>query len=749
MSRVELGAALSQCYRQSNSRWRGACGVLLLLLLATAPGCDRARVEGAMPDDCSDGADNDADGRYDCDDDGCFGSPDCNDNSPYPGLLESGVTCDAGDEAFVRRLIPQLWGRRPRSIREVELLLEVIEQRDRATLTEQMMTSEEFVTRWREVLFDMLEINRVGERTCRCVDYTTRQWMFEPGLAEFVRDTAPSTDEAAPTEPGPGSGEVDWGLTELVHSALALDDLSPIYRMALFTRLASKIINLDNPGANLAWRSTYGDMFERTFLNRRMGCMQCHNSEFSASGSFDPELDRTWEVPALFERAVFGDSAGRPSNDLSAFFRVEGVLSMRFVPEGVTPTLFWTYGEGFSPWGMHDYCGEFILPADIEVDPDGWEGYFIDPVPDRPSVWDLEARLQSGFDKIRVDGMQVAEDGTIDGERAFAWMVSMTIVEKMWVELTSRRITAPHFMPRNRYQRDLLIYFTETFVEAGFSMKEALRAMVLHPYFNAGTQVQCESLESSYYMAPIYDPWVSDYEIPEQRLNSVGDFVTRLPPRALLRSVSQALEWRDIESRLVEHDHGEDDEPVPSSASPALSFELDIGVFLLDGERGFRSNNFSESLAWEETLGGCDEPFLSPEETRYDWIDKLLDQASEDATLEELALTLKDRLLAEPSFDGEEERTLIEALTQAPLDTTLSQLSDAQGSLRRLCAAWLASPDFQLEGAPAIERAGTEPPNNLGGSDRSILCEQLLTSMFRGDTASCDEDGHLVLSGQP
>jgi hypothetical protein len=176
---------------------------------------------------------------------------------------------------------------------------------------------------------------------------------------------------------------------------------------------------------------------------------------------------------------------------------------------------------------------------------------------------------------------------------------------------------------------------------------------------------------------------------------------------------------------------------------------LDIGVFLLDGERGFRSNNFSESLAWEETLGGCDEPFLSPEETRYDWIDKLLDQASEDATLEELALTLKDRLLAEPSFDGEEERTLIEALTQAPLDTTLSQLSDAQGSLRRLCAAWLASPDFQLEGAPAIERAGTEPPNNLGGSDRSILCEQLLTSMFRGDTASCDEDGHLVLSGQP
>jgi hypothetical protein len=35
------------------------------------------RVEGTEPGDCMDRADNDGDSRFDCDDDGCAGSPDC------------------------------------------------------------------------------------------------------------------------------------------------------------------------------------------------------------------------------------------------------------------------------------------------------------------------------------------------------------------------------------------------------------------------------------------------------------------------------------------------------------------------------------------------------------------------------------------------------------------------------------------------------------------------------------------------
>jgi hypothetical protein len=48
----------------------------LWVLLAGACG-PAERIEGTEPGDCSDGADNDADGQFDCDDPGCSGAPDC------------------------------------------------------------------------------------------------------------------------------------------------------------------------------------------------------------------------------------------------------------------------------------------------------------------------------------------------------------------------------------------------------------------------------------------------------------------------------------------------------------------------------------------------------------------------------------------------------------------------------------------------------------------------------------------------
>lgn len=53
---------------------------------ADSGGDDRpAAPEGQTAGDCSDGADNDADGLFDCDDDGCAGSPDCEDTNAAPG----------------------------------------------------------------------------------------------------------------------------------------------------------------------------------------------------------------------------------------------------------------------------------------------------------------------------------------------------------------------------------------------------------------------------------------------------------------------------------------------------------------------------------------------------------------------------------------------------------------------------------------------------------------------------------------
>ena len=50
----------------------------LLLLLSFGPACHGDDpVEGQNPGECADGADNDSDGQFDCDDPDCFGSPDC------------------------------------------------------------------------------------------------------------------------------------------------------------------------------------------------------------------------------------------------------------------------------------------------------------------------------------------------------------------------------------------------------------------------------------------------------------------------------------------------------------------------------------------------------------------------------------------------------------------------------------------------------------------------------------------------
>ena len=76
-----------------------ALPALLLPLLFAAPAL-ADDFEGDDPGECSDGADNDRDGKFDCDDEDCAGSPDCADDDD-PGLPpwldeEEGVG-DVGD----------------------------------------------------------------------------------------------------------------------------------------------------------------------------------------------------------------------------------------------------------------------------------------------------------------------------------------------------------------------------------------------------------------------------------------------------------------------------------------------------------------------------------------------------------------------------------------------------------------------------------------------------------------------------
>jgi hypothetical protein len=51
--------------------------ILTAIVLFVSFGCSDKDIEGDEPGECTDKADNDADGKFDCDDSDCKGSPDC------------------------------------------------------------------------------------------------------------------------------------------------------------------------------------------------------------------------------------------------------------------------------------------------------------------------------------------------------------------------------------------------------------------------------------------------------------------------------------------------------------------------------------------------------------------------------------------------------------------------------------------------------------------------------------------------
>ena len=63
---------------------------------------------------------------------------------------------DANDAAFVRQVIPILYGRKARGYDEVKLISDLIVKTDRETALRALMDRPEFVDHWAEVLVDDL-----------------------------------------------------------------------------------------------------------------------------------------------------------------------------------------------------------------------------------------------------------------------------------------------------------------------------------------------------------------------------------------------------------------------------------------------------------------------------------------------------------------------------------------------------------------------------------------------------------------
>jgi hypothetical protein len=598
--------------------------------------------------------------------------------------------CDAGDPAFVRRAWLVIGGRRPTSQGEVDAAvallgeLRKVEGLDvpaaRRRLLGAVMHDEPYRLRWSDFFKDALRVARTQSKSAStCYGSSDDPVASDPTLALYVRDHDARTQTAPPLPA--------FTMKELLASTLVLDDLSVLYRANLFAMLGRPMTGAASAlEIEAARRNDFGATFESAYVGRDVTCLACHNSEYSVTSATDPLRNRHWPVPGAFERALFGSPNGaHPSDDPATHgtdvLRARGMLRT----DGVL-------GAGSAPYGWAAACGTFETPS--SDDPLNIDTYFASLRGRRTSIWDLEAALQRGMGAIVNAGLGLDHAGHIaDPEQAFAYLVALNIVERVWVEVIGTPLTAAHHFPRTQAQRDVLAQLTNGFVAARFSLRWLLAEVATHPVFNLRAPSDACGT-APYSLNRLLNPWSDSEAEAERRGNAPSDGVTPLPPRLLRRSLHAAMNWPIYSEYPGEHSEEE-------------TLALASGFFLRDAEPGRRSFDFQGRLAWEAAYGSCKKL------GERDFISELLDRTAADqsATLKDALAVLQDRLLGERLLASD--TSLIEALVGTSLESR--DLTLLEDQLRTFCGNLIVSPSFLLHGLAPSPAEGI--PHLTAGPD--------------------------------
>ena len=667
------------------------------------------------------------------------------DVGPEPEPEPTEVVCDAGDEAWVKRTMVALMGRRPTGIRETRVLVDMIGETDRATVVAGLMKTPEFEQRWLDFFMDELRINRVGDKAGRSCWEEPLQPGNTTGMAEFLRDHGP-------LDGNPGVG---FNMADVALGSLRLDDLSPLYLGQLFAMMSQPITgaNVGEVELDITRRQDFGEIFEATYLHRNVVCVGCHNSAFGVTDHPDPALDRHWALPGMFEAAIYGSSSGADEMTIYSAFRHLNVVRK---------------GGGTRPWGWSGACGRFNKTTAIPSDPAGVEAFFIEPLGLTASIWDVEEKLRTGFDDLREDGLQVEGLGmTVSGPEAFAYMVSARIVNQVWAELIGEPLTLVHYFSRNEAQRDILMDLTTHFVTESFSLKTLLTDIVLHPLYNEpGPDSGCAG-DSPYAYPQVFDPWVTAEPQEELQANSAADGLHKVNARVLTRMLNRAMVWRDDPVWLEDLGGFE-------------NFQKAQGVFVKDAEPGHNGVDFQGLLAWESRNARCStRPVLAsatnscigycgeiapsgcycddkcaesgdccgdkgpvcdqgevPEGSALpDFIDQLelTLMAGADVTLRDLVVALKDRLLTAPDLIATEEAVIASLLGVDSLDAAPDALESWPDRLRLLCGVLVQTPQFWLTGLPDDDQF-MAPSLVVGSTSYLSQCEGWKAVIFPDPT---------------
>ncbi|HEU5061424.1 MAG TPA: hypothetical protein VFU21_33090 [Kofleriaceae bacterium] len=709
----------------------------------------------------------------------CSGDPKEAPPDAGPSFLE----CAGSDQAFVRQAHLALLGRRPRSQAEVNVYADLMAEvralgqapgdagpvegapDPRAVVVRALIDSDPdgFAERWGEHVMDALKVPRIEDQSqVACYGSSERaddEGIADGALAAFVRDNRPA-------DGGDPVGKA-FTMLDLLRSAIHLDDLSVVYRAHLFALVSRPIpaANVPPVQAELARREDFGLIFDAAYLNRDIVCLGCHNSSGSVTYSDDPALNRHWAMPGLFETAIYGAATGIAPERAHAPFRFDGFVADPFGGGGAV-----------RPWDWSPSCGRFN-PSGLGPDPAEVDGRLASLTGDRLTVFELDAALRRGFETLAQDGLVIGEDGTIaDPDAAMAYLVAASIVEGVWREVIGTPLTIANYFPRNEAARDVLVELTTAFIRNRFSLRELLVDITATPYFNRPpAEAGCEA--EPYGMPAIYDPWVTTDPDESRRGNGPGDAIVPLSARVLLRATWAALEWRrpayyafPEESFGVEscaelytcremdalcQDEGACCEAylatcVSAAGEPSAddmrAFERGVGVFLKQGERGFRGLDFQARLVFEDMFGACRNPAAEP-----DFIARLVERATADPAITtfDLVAALKDRLVGEAGVSheviaGVSERAALEAMI-GPLAASAAQVPDLDARARELCGVLVSSPQFLLTGMTAPDSTYV-PRLTPDEASYGAVCAAVAERGLAGNLALTCADDSLTVS---
>jgi hypothetical protein len=610
--------------------------------------------------------------------------------------------CDAGTTIWVQRVFPLVLGRKTHGAAEVDMWAAVADKYGRDAVVRALTQDAGYSAFWKQMISDMLYVARAGpdlDLTC----FESPELLVHDGsLAGYLRETAPDD----------GNFGARFDMADVILDGLAADDLEVIWQANVFAR--TNYVAMCNNSLDLAEieeerRVALGDEFLATYLNRSLTCIACHNSEFSVTDDPDPALDRTWGVAAYFEKALFASSSGPVD--------AETYYAMHRYYELVNTDLRSDYP--IRPWGMDAECGTYRREPPAEDFTGQDTSYFGSEFGTQGSLWDIQAMLASGAGAMTGSMLTINADESVAPDEALAYLTAQHVVDQVWDYAMGASLTIPYGFSRNQAQQQQLEALTDQFATDGWSLRELLVSIATNPLFNAGMPETCGA--APYGIDPILNPYSVLDANPDLHGNGPSDLVHRQFARALIRSARDELQWPPIHEFFgTETDNADYD------------LEIAMGVFLSRSVLGSNGTDFQGALAWEKAFGTCSDPKYPNDFLAH----AKLVASQADATVETLALAVKDRLTSHGAWQDDEERDLAEDLLAVPLDAKVREVDAAtlDRNLGLFCGAVTLSPDFFVTLEPRLP--GPVPPLPLDYGDD---CEAMVALLaLQGIDASCD-----------